>query len=463
MKGFRYFLWKGRNNCDFISPKPCYNKVIIVIGIERRKDGHIMLMEQGGRKLREFTEASYQETHTKVTDGIWHISGLGHSNAVVIEGESGVILIDTLDSLERGRKLLSIIREKTGKEVGTIIYTHGHPDHRGGAGAFLEGKPEIIAFAPKTAVLERTERLKDIQNLRGFRQFGYGLTDEENISQGIGPREGVAYGEHHAFVPPSVVYDQDQVIREIDGVRLEMLRLPGETEDQIMVWVPEKKVLCCGDNYYGCFPNLYAIRGSQYRDLAVWIKSLDVLMSYPAEYLLPGHTGVIYGNDTIKEVLGNFRTAIDYILEKTLEGMNLGRSEDQLAAEIKLPPEYESLPYLGEYYGCVEWTVRAVYTAYLGWFDGNPTHLHPLSPKARADKRTALMGGRTEVLNTARKACQEMEYQWCLELCDQLLDSDGDDREAALLKSDALKSIAGYETSANGRHYYLSCAKELRG
>ena len=119
-------------------------------------------------------------------------------------------------------------------------------------------------------------------------------------------------------------------------------------------------MLCCGDNYYGCFPNLYAVRGSQYRDLAIWIKSLDVLMSYPAEYLLPGHTGVIYGNDDIKEVLGNFRRAIDYILEKTLEGMNQGRSEDQLAAEVKLPPEYAGLPYLGEYYGCVEWTVSCL-------------------------------------------------------------------------------------------------------
>lgn len=60
-----------------------------------------MLIEQGSQKLREFTEASYQEKHTKVTDGVWHISGLGHSNAVVIEGKTGVILIDTLDSLER--------------------------------------------------------------------------------------------------------------------------------------------------------------------------------------------------------------------------------------------------------------------------------------------------------------------------------------------------------------------------
>ena len=420
-----------------------------------------MLIEQGSQKLREFTEASYQEKHTKVTDGVWHISGLGHSNAVVIEGKTGVILIDTLDSLERGRKLLSIIREKTGKDVGTIIYTHGHPDHRGGAGAFLESNPEVIAFATKTAALERTGLLKDIQNLRGYRQFGYGLTDEENISQGIGPREGEAYGEQRAFVPPSVVYGQDQVIREIDGVCLEMLRLPGETEDQIMVWVPEKKVLCCGDNYYGCFPNLYAVRGSQYRDLALWIKSLDVLMSYPAEYLLPGHTGVIYGNDDIKEVLGNFRRAIDYILEKTLEGMNQGRSEDQLAAEVKLPPEYAGLPYLGEYYGCVEWTVRAIFTAYLGWFDGNPTNLHPLPPKERAEKAVALAGGADAVLRAAEEAVRKGECQWCLELCDLLLTIGVNAEAARRQKAVALTKLAAYETSANGRHYYLVCAHEL--
>ena len=36
---------------------------------------------------------------------------------------------------------------------------------------------------------------------------------------------------------------------------------PGETPDQIVVWLPEKKVLIAADNYYKSFPNLYAIRG----------------------------------------------------------------------------------------------------------------------------------------------------------------------------------------------------------
>ena len=138
-----------------------------------------------------------------------------------------------------------------------------------------------------------------------------------------------------------------------------------------------------------------------------------------------------------------------------------GKDIDTLASEIVLPQEYASLPYLGEYYGCVEWTVRAIFTAYLGWFDGNPTNLHPLPPKERAEKAVALAGGADAVLRAAEEAVRKGECQWCLELCDLLLTIGVNAEAARRQKAVALTKLAAYETSANGRHYYLVCAHEL--
>ena len=149
------------------------------------------------------------------------------------------------------------------------------------------------------------------------------------------------------------------------------------------------------------------------------------------------------------------------MLTQTLTGMNEGKSEDRLAAEIKLPKEYAQLPYLGEFYGCVDWTVRAIFTAYLGWFDGNPTNLHPLSEKERAGKTISLMGGPQAVEKAIEEAMRDGEYQWCLELCD-LLTADGKETDGVRgRKAEALRKRAEEETSANGRHYYLAIAREL--
>lgn len=200
-----------------------------------------MLKQNGEQDLRNFTENTFQESVEEIVPGVWIALSIGHSNAIFIEGNTSIILIDTLDTGKRGERLREIIHATTGKEVGTIIYTHSHVDHRGGGGAFDPSDPETIAFSPCVPVLEHSGMVQDILNKRGARQFGFTLSDEENISQGIGIRTGAVYGESRAFRKPTVVYNQDQVIREIDGVTVEMTRIQGETDDQIMVWLPEKK------------------------------------------------------------------------------------------------------------------------------------------------------------------------------------------------------------------------------
>jgi alkyl sulfatase BDS1-like metallo-beta-lactamase superfamily hydrolase len=422
-----------------------------------------MLVPDGEERLREFTETAYPPTVTEVVPGVvYHVMGHGHSNASFIVADTSVILIDTLDTDVRGARLARIIAEHTDKPVKTIIYTHGHPDHRGGAGAFAATNPEIIAFAPARPLLERTEQINSILDRRGTWQFGYELTDAEAISQGIGPREGIAVGDGvRAFLPPTTVYREPVVERTIDGVNLQLRATPGEAEDQCCIWLAAHEVLFCGDTYYGCWPNLYAIRGSQYRDVAGWIASLDLLQDYPAAAMLPGHTRPIVGREAVAEVLSTFRGALNFVLTETLACMERGLGLEETAAAVKLPAEYRDLPYLQEFYGTVAWSVRSIYTGYLGWFDGNPTHLNPLPPGEFAQRMVNQMGGSQAVTAAIDAANATGEYQWALELVDLLLMQDPDAVALKQAKALALTGIGRQETSANGRHYYLAAAREL--
>ncbi len=413
----------------------------------------------GEKKLKDFTEKNYQKTLTKVNDHIYHFLGYGISNAVAVLGETSVILIDALDSTGYGEELKEDLARLTDKPVKTIIYTHGHPDHRGGAGVFRDTVEEVIAFAPKKPVLKYYDRLKDVLNQRGAYQFGYGLTDEETISQGIGIREGWAVGKGSLdFISPTTMYHEDEVERVIDGVKLKMVSAAGETDDQIFVWLEEDQVICTGDNYYGCWPNLYAIRGTQYRDIAAWADTLGVILSYDAKALLPGHTRPIMGREQIQDQIGTFRDAIEYVLLETLDCMNKGMTISETTEQVKLPEKYLDKEYLGEFYGTVEWSVKSIYCGYVGWFDGNAAGLMPVSDREYQAVIRELIGDE-KLKEKIKEYMNEGQFQIALQLLEL---ADGkESSEYRELKKEALLKRAGQMTSANARHYFIASAKNL--
>ncbi|MFV0436118.1 MAG: alkyl sulfatase dimerization domain-containing protein [Desulfopila sp.] len=422
-----------------------------------------MLHTDAEQMLTDFAHRTLIEGTTEAATGIYHVRGLGHSNPIVIEGRTSVILIDTPDSDVRGEALKETIRRNTPKPVKTIIYTHHHPDHRGGAAAFAETAEEVLAFAPTKPVLDRTEVLRDILWKRTTSQFGYELTDKELITQGLGRREGFTTGEgKYAFLPPTTVYHEKKIVREIDGITLELVAAPGETDDQLFVWLPAHNILCSGDTYYECWPNIYPLRGGQYRDVSAWIDSLQLILSYQPEILLPGHFGPIFGRDEIQRRLSLYKDALDYVLTETLAGMNRGLTADQLAETVTLPPEFASSPYLGEFYGTVAWTVRSIFAGYLGWFDGNPAKLNQAPAERLARELLAQIGDEEGLVVRIEALLARGDAQLALELSDILIYSEKKSTVAKELKGRCLLALAKLETSANGRHYYLACAKALQ-
>ena len=418
----------------------------------------------GGNKLAAYTEKEFQKGIVKVTDGVWVVIGFGAGQPILIEGTDGVILVDSGEGLQAAQAAKAEFDKITSKPLKAVIYTHSHRDHVSGAKVFIgEAKVDIYGRDPFSSDLMGDEaKLAKVIGARTKRQFGIGLSPTERISVGLGPGDRMIGGLGAGYLPPNKTLSGDRMEIEVAGVKMELVAAPGETDDHLFVWLPQKKVLLPGDNFYATFPNLYAIRGTAYRDVAKWADSIDKMLRYPAEYMVPGHTRPVVGAENVRQILSDYRDAIRFVLDKTIEGMNKGLTPDELVDYVKLPERLASKPYLQEHYGTVAWSVRAVYAGLVGWFDGNPTHLFPLSPAERARRMAELAGGQEALLKRAKAALSAKDYQWACELFDEVIALDPKSSEAKLLKADALRALAGMQTSANGRNYYFAGAKELQ-
>jgi alkyl sulfatase BDS1-like metallo-beta-lactamase superfamily hydrolase len=229
----------------------------------------------------------------------------------------------------------------------------------------------------------------------------------------------------------------------------------------LFVWLPDKKALFPGDNFYKTFPNLYTIRGTPYRDLAGWVNSLDMMRYLEPEHLIPSHTRPISGKEEIYHKLTTYRDGIQYVHDQTIRMMNKGMGPDEIAETISLPKHLGDSPFLKEFYGSPEWSARNVFSGYLGWFDGNPSTLKPLPRIEEANNLINLAGGWDSLFSLAEESFKNEEYQWALQLTDYLLLSKPKNKESTVLRMSCLKVLGERESNPNSRYYYLSSAALL--
>ena len=410
--------------------------------------------------LLAHNSTQFKKSVVELAPGIWTAVGYAASNVHMVEGNDSVTIIDTSESTKAAENILAEFRIRCSKPVSRIIYTHSHRDHISGASVFCQGAvvPIIASAAFSSDLMDQAEEVIAPNQALGKRtqaQFGIGLTSDERVSLGCGPGDRPMQGLGAGFIKPSN-YISDNCDIDLDGVAAQLIMAPGETADHMVVWLPESRVLFSGDNWYHAFPNLYAIRGTVYRDFATWAASLTLLAELNPDVLAPGHTQPVIGEGRIQEVLLTTRAAIEHVMQTTADGMNAGRSLDDIVSALALPEELASKPWLGEFYGKMSWSARAYAVGTLGWYDGNPTNLGSLSSAKRAQHVVALAGG-VEAL--AKTAVETDDLQWRLELCDHLIAAG---YSAHLLKADAMEKLAEIEINATARNTYLWEAKRLK-
>ena len=447
--------------------KSHWTRIVLIVALANCAEQGVALVQSPAEKLSA-QAAQFPEQVIKVADGVYTAVGYSVSNSSMIVGNDGVIIIDTGLDVAGGDVIARKFRGITDKPVKAIIFTHSHGDHTGGATAFFgTERPQIWAHANFGSEADPlTKAGLTVQRVRGARQAGFRLPPEQRINNGIAPaqypKRGGAVFASAKDTTPTHTFDTERKQIEISGVTLDLVASPGETNDQIYVWLPKQKVLFSGDNFYRSFPNLYAIRGTPNRSVRLWSESLSKLLDHKAVALVGGHTLPVIGEDAVREIVTDYRDAVRFVHDKTVEGMNKGLTPDQLVEHVQLPEHLADKDYLQPFYGHVDWGVRSIFNGYLGWFDGNPTNLFRLAPKGEAERIARLAGGADKLMTAAKAALESDDPQWAAQLADYLIALETAGKQPQQIKAEALTMLASKQVNALARNYYLTVARELR-
>ncbi|WP_169336246.1 alkyl/aryl-sulfatase [Echinicola pacifica] len=395
----------------------------------------------------------------KLNEQVYVAVGYDGSNTSMVIGQDGVVIIDALRALGAAEKVAEKFREISDKPVKAIIYTHGHMDHTGGTSAFVGDQKDvkIIAREGFKDELQENSPVEPILKERNARQFGRNLPPSDIINRGVAAGSTSTDRPGEGYLKPNLIF-QDSLTIQLAGIDFQLYAADGETNDQLFVWCPDLETLWTGDNYYKSFPNLYAIRGSQYRDVKSWGESIRKMSAFPATQLVPGHTRPVSGKSSVHENLINYATAIQSVYQQTIDAMNKGYTLQQTVDVVKLADSLKNQPNLQEFYGSVSWGVRSIFLHYVGWFDGNPTNLNPLPEVEEARNMIQLAGGEEKMFAQLSKALENGSYQWGLQLSDYLLQTSDQRLKVMDLKVKLLRALAEQQINAPARNYYLSYA-----
>ena len=388
--------------------------------------------------------------------------GYGLANSILVLGKSQSLVVDTMGGIETASRVIADLDIPSDKPVTTLAYTHFHADHTLGAQAFVDQFSIENVISHETTVAEIRDFFgikRDLISERSLKMFGSILQEKDKTSSsGIGIKLETGI-DTPGYIKPTITFG-DFYSHDLDGLEVQFFHAPGETDDQLFVWIPKYKALMPGDNIYKAFPNIYTIRGTTYRSFKSWYSSLEKMMALEPEILIPSHGTPINGKEEISRVLSNYRDAIKYVHDQMMRNLNSGSSPIEAARKIKLPENLAQDPHLFELYGTIEWSARNLFNGYFGWFDGNPTNLYPFTKEEYSEKLLTLIP-EEQLISELDKALAEEDSQWALYISDLLIDSGKVSEQILAKKAAALKNLGDSAYNPNAVSFYRSTYAEL--
>lgn len=360
----------------------------------------------------------------EVVPGVYQVRGLDIANMTLIEGDGGVIVVDTLTSIEGARAALDLyFRHRGLKPVAAVIFTHTHTDHWGGARGVLEddalatGRVPIIApnlfmeHAVSENIIAGPAMLRRAQY-----QFGPLLAKGTRGQVDCGLGKSMAAGSVALLRPTDLIMATGDR-RVIDGVEFEFQMAPNsEAPAEMHFFIPRYRLLNLAENCTHNFHNLLPFRGADVRDALAWSKYLGEALQLwdgKAEAMCGQHHWPVWGAERIGTMIRQQRDLYKFAHDQTIRLMNHGLTAAEIAETIQLPKSLEGAWHGRGYYGHIRHNVKAIYQKYLGWYDANPVNLDPLPPVESGRKYVEYMGGADAILARARADFDKGEIPLC--------------------------------------------------
>jgi alkyl sulfatase BDS1-like metallo-beta-lactamase superfamily hydrolase len=349
--------------------------------------------------------------------GIWCSPGMSNAYLVTCDGARVVVNTGMWFEAPTHRRNFDAVSSAPTRYV---VVTQSHPDHVGGVDVLRDAGTEVVAHRNAEACQSDDRRIHGFRVRRSLPFFA-----------AVMGAPGFARGDHVDVPPPpkpvrpDVVVD-DTLALEVGGRSFELLHVPGgETVDSLVVWLPDDRVALVGNMFsalFGHFPNLVTLRGDRMRDALRFVDSVTRVMALSPEVLLLGHHGPVRGAATVRAECERIRDAVLHVHDATVAAMNRGDDVWTAMREIRVPEHLQP----GEAYGRVDWSVRAIWEGYAGWFHQRSTReLYAAAPETGDAELVALAGG-PDVVAARASALASSDPLAAVRLCEAVLAADGE-------------------------------------
>ncbi len=405
----------------------------------------------------------------ELADGVYQVRGYDISNMALIEGDSGVIVVDPLVSPQCAAAALALYREHHGeRSVSAVLHTHSHIDHFGGVRGVIGDGDNVPIWAPQgftDAAVSENVIAGSVMVRRASYMYGSALPRGPQGQLDVGIGKAVSTGS------PSLLPITDEVTATgqqavIDGVEFEFQMVPEtEAPAELNFFLPQRGALCVVETASHVLHNILTIRGAEVRDALWWSQCLNEtieLFGERTEVLFGGHHWPTWGREQIVEFLSDQRDLYRFLHDQTIGLASQGFNGEEIAERIELPQSLAALWHTRGAYGSLRHNSRGIYQRYFGVYDGNPVNLDPLEPVAAAQRYLSAIGGAERALELAAQALTDGDERWAATLSGHVVFAEPQNSAARELQAAAFEQL-GYQTeNATWRNAYLSGAQELR-